>query len=54
MGGMGIGHEIWHREGMKWAWIWGMDNIKKDLQEIGRQSLDLVQDRKGGGLFKII
>ena len=40
-------------EGIKRARVWGMDNIKVDLQEIGRRSLDLAEDRKGGGLFKI-
>jgi len=41
---MGIGHEVWHVEGMKLARAWNMNNIKVDLQGIGLRSLDFVQN----------
>ena len=44
---MGIGYEIWYVEGMKFARVWGMDNIKVDLQGIGLRSLDFVQKIMG-------
>jgi hypothetical protein len=42
---MEIGYEIWHVEGLKRARVLGMNNIKVELQEIGRRKLDLFQDR---------
>ena len=49
---MGIGHEVWHVEGMKFARVLDMDNIKMDLQGIGLRILEFVQnmDRWGGAL----
>jgi len=41
---MGIGHEIWQVEVIKRASVWVKDNIKLDLQEIGKQSLDIAQE----------
>jgi hypothetical protein len=41
---MGIGGEIWQAEGIKRAWIWEMDNIKVDLEEMGKRSLNFAQD----------
>jgi len=40
---MGIGHEIWQVEGIKRAWVWVTDNIKMDLQKIGKRSCDFTQ-----------
>ena len=42
---MGTGHEIWQVEGNERAWVWAMDNIKVDLQEIRWQTADLAQDK---------
>jgi len=50
---MGKRHKIWQAGVMKWAWVWGVNNIKMDLQRIERRSLDLAKERKVGGLFKM-
>jgi hypothetical protein len=50
---VGTGNEIWHVEGVKDACVWGGDDIRMALQELGWWSHDLAQDRKGGGSFKI-
>jgi hypothetical protein len=41
---MGIGHEIFQVEVIERPWVWVMDNIKVDLQEIGKRSFDFAQD----------
>jgi hypothetical protein len=38
---------------MKLARVWAMDNIKLDLQGIGLQNLDFVQNMYRGGNFQI-
>jgi hypothetical protein len=46
---MGIGYEIWHLEGRNGVLVWNRDNIKMNLQIIGRRSPNVAQGRKGGG-----
>lgn len=41
---MEIGHEISQVEGLKSSWVWELDNIKVDLQEIGKGSVDFAND----------
>jgi len=48
-----IGNWIWQVKGIERGWIWVIDNIKMDLQEIEWRSLDFVYDRERCGVFKM-
>jgi hypothetical protein len=46
-------HEIRQVEGIKCACVWAKDDIKVDLQEIGKRKLDFFRAVIDGGTFEM-